>query len=230
VQNPRVIPAGFEPRRDPDHSARTGQYDGAMDSSQAIPNAAPAAPASQPPVAFARRAVVWMPVVACIILAVLGLYPGSVFTSCVTPLMLGGLGILGAIVWIRAVIVSKTGWWWAVLLAAAVVVTGEAANYYVIAKAAFPLFQPALEERARKLHPGERVQNERIGIYYLDEIAADERGGVYFRVSKGGFMLSIDSRGFAWRPNSDGSPFGDTRYGLNYIDYDWAIFFAETGD
>ena len=39
-------------------------------------------------------------------------------------------------------------------------------------------------------------------------------------------MLWTDSTGFAWRPNSEGSPFGDEGYALNYIDSGWAIFFG----
>ena len=189
----------------------------------------PSEPAATPsrPTAFARRAVLWMPIVAILVLAVLGLYPGSVFTSCFAPLLLGGLGLAGAIVWIWAVIRTKTRWWVAMMLAAAVIATGEAANYYVIAKAAFPLFRSAFEERARSLNVGERLHNQRIAIYLIDEVAADQRGGVYFRVSKNGFILSMQSRGFAWRPNGEGSPFGGDgdRYALNYIDRDWALFF-----
>lgn len=186
--------------------------------------AEPGPPGARPPSASARRAVVWMPIIACLVLGALGLYPGSVFSSsCFTPLMVGGLGLGGAIIWIRAVIRTKTRWWVALLLATAVIGTGEAANYYLVAKAAFPLFRSAFEERARRIQPGERLQNERIAIYMIEEVAADGRGGVYFMVSSGGFIDRF-FRGFAYRANSEGTPWGNDFYWLNPIDGEWSIF------
>lgn len=189
-------------------------------------------PASPPPpeAGPAKGAVLWMPIVAIVFLATLGLFPGIVSTSCALPSVIGIFGLVGAAVWFRAVVATKTRWWVALGLAAAVVGVAEAANYKMIAKAVFPLFRSDFERRALSLRTGERIQNERIGIYHVDEIAAEKRGGIYFRISRGGFMLSEDSVGFVYRPNPEGSPWGDERYWLMPIDQDWSVFGASSRD
>jgi hypothetical protein len=137
-------------------------------------------------------------------------------------------GICWAIAWVRAVWISKTPLWVAFSWAIAVIGVVEAANYKLIAKAAFPAFRSAFERRALTVHPGERPHNEWIGIYQVDAIAADERGGVYFRISQGDFFIAHDSVGFAYRANSQGSPWGDSHYWLMPIDEDWCVFGGST--
>jgi len=66
------------------------------------------------------------------------------------------------------------------------------------------------------------------GIYRVDEIASDPRGGTYFRVFSGTDGLSPDtmSYGFAYRPNAEGSPFGASQYKVRHLQDDWYWFRA----
>jgi hypothetical protein len=67
----------------------------------------------------------------------------------------------------------------------------------------------------------------RIGIYRVDEILADPRGGIYFRTGTGP-TLGPDQMtyGFAYRPNGKGSPFGAAEYVVRRVWGDWYWFQA----
>jgi hypothetical protein len=67
-----------------------------------------------------------------------------------------------------------------------------------------------------------------LGIYYVDEYAADPRGGVYFRTGTTGDGIGPDvlSYGFAYRPNRQGTPFGAARYSIYRLHGDWYWFRA----
>lgn len=62
-----------------------------------------------------------------------------------------------------------------------------------------------------------------LGVYRVDEYAADPRGGVYFRTGTGRDGIGPDrmSYGFAHRPNRQGSPYGAARYGTWRQSDDW---------
>lgn len=67
-----------------------------------------------------------------------------------------------------------------------------------------------------------------VGIYRVDEYAADARGGVYFRTTTtadeiGPVTLSY---GFAYRPNREGTPFGASGYRIYRLYGDWYWFEA----
>jgi hypothetical protein len=68
----------------------------------------------------------------------------------------------------------------------------------------------------------------RVGPYRVDAYATDERGGVYFRTHTGPDGLGPDrmSYGFAFRPNREGSPFGNDDYHHRYLFGDWYAFAA----
>jgi hypothetical protein len=68
----------------------------------------------------------------------------------------------------------------------------------------------------------------RVGPYWVDRYAADERGGVYFRTHTGpdGIGPDLMSYGFAFCPNQQGSPFGNTRYRYWHLFGDWYAFEA----
>jgi hypothetical protein len=70
--------------------------------------------------------------------------------------------------------------------------------------------------------------DRRLGVYQVDRIAADPRGGVYFRTRSGpdGLYVGRMSYGFAHRPNPAGSPFGDDKYSLARVVGDWYAFQA----
>lgn len=87
-------------------------------------------------------------------------------------------------------------------------------------------FKPYLGEPIEK---GTRYYTTaRIGIWNIDRRETDFRGGRYFRIGKGpdGFGPDIISYGFAYRPNKDGSPFGNAKYHLSRLNKDWYFFSA----
>ena len=65
--------------------------------------------------------------------------------------------------------------------------------------------------------------DRRLGIYHVDRLAADPRGGVYFRTHTGADGIGPDtmSYGFAFRPNPVGTPFGRAGYGYSHLFGDW---------
>ena len=68
------------------------------------------------------------------------------------------------------------------------------------------------------------AMNRWLGIYRVDEIGADPRGGVYFRTGTAADMIDTISYGFAHHPNSGGSPFGNANYRLHPIAPGWYWF------
>jgi hypothetical protein len=69
---------------------------------------------------------------------------------------------------------------------------------------------------------------KRLGIYNVDECAADPRGGLFFRVYSGRDGISPDtmSYGFVKQPNLKGSPFGAAKYAIFHLVDDWYWFRA----
>jgi hypothetical protein len=67
--------------------------------------------------------------------------------------------------------------------------------------------------------------NANLNIYWVDQWGTDARGGTYFRTLT---AAGPDSRsfGFAYRPNAEGSPFGDSGYELQHLTGDWYSFAA----
>lgn len=66
-----------------------------------------------------------------------------------------------------------------------------------------------------------------VGLYYVDRWAEDERGGVYFRTFAAPNLLGpTTSHGFSYRPNPDGSPFGDDGYATSALGWNWYVFVA----
>jgi hypothetical protein len=70
--------------------------------------------------------------------------------------------------------------------------------------------------------------DRRLGVYHVDQFAADPRGGVYFRTHSGpnGLDRRGTAYGFSHRPNQVGSPFGDEKYALSHVVGDWYTFQA----
>src|SRR5262245_337947 len=76
--------------------------------------------------------------------------------------------------------------------------------------------------------PGDRSTanlNADLGLYWIDEWGSDARGGTYFRTMVGA-PPERRSFGFAYQPNSDGSPFGDVGYEVHHLSGDWYSFAA----
>ena len=66
-----------------------------------------------------------------------------------------------------------------------------------------------------------------IGLYRVNAVGRDPRGGVFFRTHRGPAGLFDEmSYGFAWRPNEQGSPFGSAAYNWRPLFGDWYVFAA----
>jgi hypothetical protein len=90
-----------------------------------------------------------------------------------------------------------------------------------------PAFRASLAA-APPAHAGGERFDRRLGVYYVDRFAADLRGGIYFRTrsSPDGFYTHRMTYGFCYRPNSEGSPFGDGKYALAHVVGEWYAFQA----
>ena len=80
---------------------------------------------------------------------------------------------------------------------------------------------PADEFRGEEL-------GRQVGPYRVDRYAADKRGGVFFRTATGPDGIGPDqmSYGFAFRPNGQGTPFGNAHYRHRHLFGDWYVFAA----
>lgn len=67
---------------------------------------------------------------------------------------------------------------------------------------------------------------KRFGIYRVDQVGIDGRGGIYFRVNTGQDGPDRMSYGFVKNPNRTGSPFGRASYAVSHIAGDWYVFKA----
>lgn len=69
---------------------------------------------------------------------------------------------------------------------------------------------------------------DRFGLYRVDKVGFDGRGGIYFRVNTGPHGIGPDrmSHGFAKKPNAVGSPFGRADYSVRRLVGDWYVFQA----
>jgi hypothetical protein len=93
----------------------------------------------------------------------------------------------------------------------------------------FNRYQPQFEALlANAPPPGNRSTanlNADLGLFWIDQWGTDARGGTYFRTMVG-TAPENRSFGFAYRPNTDGSPFGDAGYELRHLQGDWYSFTA----
>lgn len=102
-------------------------------------------------------------------------------------------------------------------------------TFYVPRRIAFQLSRPAFE-RWLVEHPNEppgiRAIQTQLGLYRVDELAADDSGGRYFRVYSHGDGLAPDtvSYGFAYQPHPERTPFGAARYGIRPLGGKWYWF------
>jgi hypothetical protein len=67
--------------------------------------------------------------------------------------------------------------------------------------------------------------NADFSLFWVDQWGTDARGGTYFRTLTGA-APHRRSFGFAYQPNSEGSPFGDVGYELQHLGGDWYSFAA----
>jgi len=72
-------------------------------------------------------------------------------------------------------------------------------------------FEALVEEAPERRWDDTPIQR-RVGVYQVDRFARDPRGGVFFRVHSAAVFIDTTSYGFAYRPNSEGTPFGNAAY------------------
>lgn len=101
--------------------------------------------------------------------------------------------------------------------------------YEVPKRTAFAMSRTAFEkfvDDATASEYGGNPLSRRLGFNYVDEFAAHPLGGVCFRVGQHGDRIDPDrvSYGFAYRPNSKGTPFGAARYRYFSLANDWYWF------
>lgn len=84
-----------------------------------------------------------------------------------------------------------------------------------------------LEEAANDAWSGPPL-DRRVGLYRVERVVRDARGGVYLRTltGPGGIGPVTLSYGFAHRPNAEGSPFGNAQYELRPLGGEWFAFSA----
>jgi len=93
----------------------------------------------------------------------------------------------------------------------------------------FKTYQPQFDALLARAPPAGDHSTVNLNVdlqqYWIDEWGTDIRGGTYFRTMVG---AAPDRRsfGFAYRPNVDGSPFGDAGYELQHLTGDWYSFAA----
>jgi hypothetical protein len=116
--------------------------------------------------------------------------------------------------------------WFALLLGTCVLL-----KFYVPRRIAFAASRASFEQMVAHATPSDyqgTALNRRLGVYTVDEYAADPRGGVYFRVYQGrdGIGPDVMSYGFVHKPNRQGTPFGAAHYQVFRLGNDWYWFHA----
>jgi hypothetical protein len=186
-----------------------------------------------------RRGIFGLTVVGGAVLLAMAVWPGTlakvVFGFLVFCFTVPLLGVWFLLVLVLAahdvvVIVTKKQWrLWGLSSAAVVFGTLGLLASHVPQRVAFGFC-------ASELHPlvdgapldefrGAEI-NRRVGPYTVDRYAADRRGGVYFRTATGPDGIGPDqmSYGFAYRPNGQGTPFGNARYWQAHLFGEWFTF------
>jgi len=163
-------------------------------------------------------------------LLILSIYPGFVsrwFIILALPLI-GALGLAWCIILIRAASGKRPPIPPLEILFAPIVVclTFALLRYYIPRRIVFRAHQSAFERSlASAPAPGKLAPlNKWLGLYHVDSIAADPRGGIYFRTSTSADMIDTYSYVFASSPNDEGSTFGNAYYVIRPITRDWYWF------
>lgn len=90
-----------------------------------------------------------------------------------------------------------------------------------------PAFEPLVADAPLSGDRGDggaRLERQ-LGLWWVDRYGRDPRGGVYFRIAEyPDFGADGISVGFAWRPNTHGTPFGNARLDTCRITSEWYLF------
>jgi hypothetical protein len=184
------------------------------------------------------RAVNTITAVGAIFLISVSLWPGAL-VGCFALLLLPFIALLG-IAWLFLVITALPRPWGRAsalprdqLMLAPIMVmfTLLLLIFYIPRRIAFVAFRSQFASYV----PSAPASNGRpapldkwLGIYHADSYGSDPRGGVYFRTGTGADGIGPDqmSYGFAYQPNTKGTPFGAAHYGIWHLSGDWYWFRA----
>lgn len=180
-------------------------------------------------------ALAWT-VLGCCALLVLSTWPGAVDAALQGSLLLLPAALLAAlVVWIVLLVRARRGaltpvpWRIAAAIPAVALVTLGLLVLQVPRRAVFAVARPAFERAAAEVDGADRVRADRwIGPYRVDEVASDEGGAVWFRVSAHaeGFGSDTLSSGFVRDadPRKERTPFGSARTILSPLWGRWRSF------
>lgn len=178
---------------------------------------------------------------ACVVALAVSIYPGVLNDLLFLAVLLSFLivPIVGIVALVTLIVLVCKGklkgmripWRQAAVVLAILFFTFVLLRFYVPRRFAFAASRSSFEQLVTQAAPSEfggTALNRRLGVYQVDEYAADPRGGVYFRVYTGGDGIGPDqtSYGFAYRPNTKGTPFGAAHYGVFRLGNDWYWFLA----
>lgn len=169
----------------------------------------------------------------CLVVLAISIYPGALNDLLFPAILLSFFIIpLIALAGLVALLAGVTIPWRRVAVIAIILLgTYVFLEFYVPRRIAFAVSRSAFEQLISQAPKSDRKGtplNRRLGIYRVDEYVADPRGGVYFRVYSGSDGIGPDrmSYGFAYAPNTKGTPFGAAHYRLFGLGNDWYWFHA----
>jgi hypothetical protein len=191
------------------------------------------------PSQVASKLVIFTTVIFCVAVLAISIYPGAI-DSLLFPVMLVSIVCVPIFVVIGIMVlvvlgrrgklrIIKVPPRLVVTIIGILLVSYILLKFYIPRRLAFMASQSAFEQIRVQLPvsgTGKITLNRKLGFYEVDEYAADSRGGIFFRVFSGGSGLGPDvtSYGFAYRPNSEGSPFGTADYQVFYLHENWYWF------
>ncbi len=189
----------------------------------------------------ATNVIIALIAIACHAALAISVYPGvlndllfrAVLLSFLVVPVIGLVSLVGFISWAREGKLRglRIPWTRAAIVLALLFGTYVLLKFYVPRRVAFAASRASFEQLVPQATPSEyrgKPLNRRLGIYNVDEYAADPRGGVYFRVHIGRDGIGPDrmSYGFTYKPNQESTPFGAAHYRLFRLGNDWHWFRA----
>jgi hypothetical protein len=164
-----------------------------------------------------------------VLLVGLSVFPGVLEQVPFGPWIVGGLALVVAALAVRHLLRAgrSRGWRSAVVALVCVALTPCLLLTNTPRRVVFGKYRADFEKLLSQAPPAaDRAVvglNADLDIYWVDQWGTDARGGTYFRTLSGSGSAGA-SFGFAYRPNPDGSPFGDQEYRLQHLTGDWYSF------
>jgi hypothetical protein len=192
-------------------------------------------------VKVAANVIIALTALACVVALAISVYPGTLNDLFFVGILLSFLVVpfVGVVALVGAIVLARKGrlrgvrvpWMRVAVVFALLIGTYVLLKFYVPRRIAFAASRASFEQMVPHATPSDfqgTSLNRRLGIYQVDEYAADPRGGVYFRVYKGrdGIGPDVMSYGFAYKPNRQGTPFGAAHYRVFRLGNDWCWFRA----